>query len=313
MARFIEQLGLNAQQLTIVSSVCLALGVWFLARFVLSIMHADRHDKLLGYVELRRRQQIRQANPTYRNFEPAIVALSERFATRSASGLAKVRAFEAASQILPDFPPWKLDEYATAQFLIGLLIGAAAAIFAGFIFGLPLGLVLLLIVPPVVAQAQVGSVREQTRRRIAQLKRRLPFAVDLMALTMESGAGFLQALRTVVAETGGHPLGDELGKVVSRVDQGELQSVALDEFQRRIADEDVRQLVDAINQGEQLGTPLAQILRQQSDVMRLKTSQWVERAAKEAEVRMTGPGFVMALACMVIVAAPFILKAVDIF
>ena len=66
----------------------------------------------------------------------------------------------------------------------------------------------------------------------------------------------------------------------------------------------------AINKGEELGTPLSAILREQAEQMRLKRSQRGEKAAAEAEVNIVFPGMVLMIACLLIVIAPIILPAV---
>jgi tight adherence protein C len=146
---------------------------------------------------------------------------------------------------------------------------------------------------------------------IVVCKRRLPFAVDLMALMMEAGAGFQDALRTAVTENSKHPLGEELSLVLRQSDLGEQRSKALESFQQRIADPDVRELVAAINRGEELGTPLSSILRTQADQMRLKRSQWGEKAAAEAQVSMTFPSMLIMIACLLLVLGPFVLPAIS--
>ena len=44
--------------------------------------------------------------------------------------------------------------------------------------------------------------------------------------------------------------------------------------------------------------------------MRLKRSQWAEKAAGTAQVNIVLPGMVIMIACLIIIGAPFILEAV---
>jgi hypothetical protein len=48
-------------------------------------------------------------------------------------------------------------------------------------------------------------------------------------------------------------------------------------------------------------------MRNQADQMRLKRSQWGEKAAAEAQVQMTFPAMIVMLACMLLVLGPFVL------
>jgi tight adherence protein C len=151
-------------------------------------------------------------------------------------------------------------------------------------------------------------VTASLRSKEKNLLRRLPYVVDLMALVMEGGGSFLDAIRTAGNENREHPLGRELLEVASKIEQGRLPAEALSEFAGRYPDENIRYLVSSINQGTELGVPLVQILRNQSDEMLRRRSQRIEKASAEAKVKISGPGFIIALACMLIMTAPFLLQ-----
>src|SRR5262249_3522892 len=140
--------------------------------------------------------------------------------------------------------------------------------------------------------------------------KRLPFTVDLMALMMEAGASFQDALRSGGRELPGHPLGEELGQVLRDIDLGRPRAEALRALQLRLNDHDISAIVFAGTKGEELGMPLAEILRTQAEQMRLKRSQWAEKASGIAQVNIVFPGMVIMVACLIIVVAPFILLAV---
>ena len=77
-------------------------------------------------------------------------------------------------------------------------------------------------------------------------------------------------------------------------------------------DDDVAELVFMINKGNEFGTPMAQTFRLQAEQMRLKRSQWAEKAAGTAQVNIVLPGMVIMIACLIIIGAPFILAAIGI-
>ena len=78
-------------------------------------------------------------------------------------------------------------------------------------------------------------------------------------------------------------------------------------------DSDIAEFVFAIIKGEELGTPLSTILREQANQMRLKRSQWGEKAAAEAEVQIVFPGMITMVACLLVIIAPILLPAVMTF
>jgi tight adherence protein C len=127
---------------------------------------------------------------------------------------------------------------------------------------------------------------------------------------MEAGGGFQECLQTAVSENGDHPLTDELAEVLRQISLGRPRHEALQAMQDRLQDDDVKEMVFAINKGEELGTPLSAILRDQAEQMRLKRSQRGEKAAAEAEVKIIFPGMVLMIACLIVVIAPIVLTAI---
>lgn len=141
----------------------------------------------------------------------------------------------------------------------------------------------------------------------------MPFVVDQISLMMEAGAGFEDSLRTVVQDSSDHPMREELTEVLRQMDLGRRRDQALNEFRDRMEDPDISEFVFAIIKGEELGTPLSTILREQANQMRLKRSQWGEKAAAEAEVQIVFPGMISMIACLMVIIAPILLPAVMTF
>ena len=85
---------------------------------------------------------------------------------------------------------------------------------------------------------------------------------------------------------------------------------SLEEFQERLGDKDVDEMVFSIVKAEELGTPLSKIFLSQADQIRLKRSQWAEVAAGKAQTMITFPGLLIMFACLLIVTAPFVIDAI---
>ncbi len=146
-----------------------------------------------------------------------------------------------------------------------------------------------------------------------RLRLRLPFVVDQIALMMQAGAEFEGSLQTAVRDNADHPLGRELAEVLRQISLGRPRTQALNDLRMRLDDKDVSELVFAINKGQELGTPLSGIFREQADQMRLKRSQWGEKAAQEAQVQMVFPGMIVMVACLIIIIAPILMPALMMF
>jgi tight adherence protein C len=198
----------------------------------------------------------------------------------------------------------------------------AVAQVEGGLAGLAAGLLVMVTSGSLVAGVALGTglglltsflkrseVATRRRERLRTIRRRLPFAVDLLALLMEAGTSFQEALTAVVSEMEGTALGEELATVLRDIGLGRTRKDALDAFQDRLRDGEISEIVFAVNKAEELGTPLSQILKTQAQQLRLKRSQWVEKAAAEAQVKIVFPGMVTMVACLLIVLAPFVLQA----
>ena len=76
----------------------------------------------------------------------------------------------------------------------------------------------------------------------------------------------------------------------------------------RLNDDEITSIITSILQGENLGTPLANIFRTQADVLRIKRTQRAELIAGEAGVNMLLPGVLIMAATVIIIIGPFFLN-----
>jgi tight adherence protein C len=297
------------QELSVLSALAWGLttlaAAWVLLDFLLTPPARPAPQSMF---EIARRQRLRAKSLLYRWFEPAFDKLARRNAGTSPKRLEKLRR---CLQLSPEELPWTPEEYIAFVQVQSGLAAVGAGVFALLAFGS--------LIAAVVAGAVVGGIfmallgrglPGKVELRMAKLKKRLPFTVDLMALMMEAGASFQEALRSAVQELPGHPLGEELSQLLRDIDLGRPRAEALRALQLRLNDDDISEIVFAVIKGEELGTPLAQILRTQAEQMRLKRSQWAEKASGIAQVNIVFPGMLIMVACLVLVVAPFILQAV---
>lgn len=116
----------------------------------------------------------------------------------------------------------------------------------------------------------------------------LPDALDLITTCVEAGLGLDAALARVAEKSQG-PLADELSHMLRDVAMGKLRKDALTEMADRIGVEELSNFINSIIQAEQLGVGIAQVLRVQSDQMRMRRRQRAEKAAHEAPIKMIFP------------------------
>jgi len=149
-----------------------------------------------------------------------------------------------------------------------------------------------------------GSATKRTR----DISRRIPYTLDLIALAMGAGATFTEAVRTVVREDPEHPFNVELNTVLAEVDLGTTRRQALKNMSDRIPLEALRAIVGAIIQAEGLGTPLADVLKEQANLLRLQRSVRAEKLAAAASVRILVPSLLILVSVVLTVFAPVIIR-----
>lgn len=118
--------------------------------------------------------------------------------------------------------------------------------------------------------------------------RALPDALDLVTTCVEAGLGLDAALARVAEKSEG-PFADELSRMLRDVAMGKLRREAMTELSERIGVEELTGFINSVIQAEQLGVGIAQVLRVQSDQMRMKRRQRAERSAHEAPIKMLFP------------------------
>jgi len=126
------------------------------------------------------------------------------------------------------------------------------------------------------------------RRQRAILKA-LPFVLDMLTLSIEAGMDFMLALQRNVERRAIDPLGEELIRVVHEIQLGTPRRVALKGMALRVDISDVRSVVNALVQADELGVSVGMILRIQSDQIRLHRFERAEKLANEAPVKLLGP------------------------
>ena len=120
------------------------------------------------------------------------------------------------------------------------------------------------------------------------MARGLPDSMDLMTICVEAGLGLDAAFHRVSEKQRG-PLVDEIRHMLREIGLGKSRREGLLDFADRTDLEEVRTFANAVIQAEQLGTSLAQILRAQSERLRVRRRQLAEQEARKAPVKMVFP------------------------
>jgi tight adherence protein C len=127
-----------------------------------------------------------------------------------------------------------------------------------------------------------------------------------LTISVESGLGFDPALMRV-AEKWDNALTQEFGRLLSEMRIGKSKRQGLREMADRCGVDDLRVFVSSVVQADQLGVAISQVLRIQSEAMRLKRKQRAEEAAHKAPIKMLFPMiFLIFPAIYVVILGPAI-------
>jgi tight adherence protein C len=141
-------------------------------------------------------------------------------------------------------------------------------------------------------------------RRADQIDRELPHFVDQLAIAIEAGMSFDAALSHLVDASNG-PLADEIGRILTELRVGQSRRSAMRNFADRMGSENAIAFTNAVLSSDQLGSPLAGILRAQAADFRHRRQMHAEERAQKAPVKMLFPIAIFILPVLfVIILAP---------
>ncbi len=141
-------------------------------------------------------------------------------------------------------------------------------------------------------------------RRQDSVQQALPDAIDMMTVCVEAGLGFDAALSQVARNTTG-PLAAEASRVLQEMQFGKSRVQALRSMAERTTVAELKMLVSALVQASDLGIPIATVLREQAQEMRIRRRQRAEEKAQKVTVKVLFPlVFCLFPALMIIVIGP---------
>ncbi|MBZ5734309.1 type II secretion system F family protein [Nocardioides sp. TRM66260-LWL] len=209
---------------------------------------------------------------------------------------------------------WSVDRVVSGKVLLaglGLVLGLLASLLLAHSLPVRIGLSLLGAAAGFFALDAFLYQRAHDRGEAVQ--RALPDAIDLLTISVEAGLGFDAAVQQVARNTEG-PLADELARVLQEMQLGQGRAEALRGLAERTHVEDLQSFVGSMVQADSFGVPIAQVLRVQSQEMRVKRRQRAEEKAQQVPVKMTVPLIFFILPCLfVAVMGPAAINIMDSF
>ena len=146
-------------------------------------------------------------------------------------------------------------------------------------------------------------------RRKDAMSKRLPYAIDLVTVTMQAGQDFAAAVRHLVTEGPPGPLRQEFSVMLRETELGKSRVDALKAMADRIQLEEFRALVTSVVQSSEMGASIAQTLKLQAEEIRRARHHKAERQAARAPSLMIVPVALFILpSVFIMIFVPIVLR-----
>lgn len=172
---------------------------------------------------------------------------------------------------------------------------------------LVLGAAILGMLIPSYAVKFIGRARQKSMRK------QLPDMMDILSVSIDAGLGFDAALKRALDKFKG-ALKEEMTVASMEISMGKARRDALADMAERTDITELRILVAAIVQSEQMGTPIKNVLKAQSAQLRATRKQAAQEKGMKAPVKMMLPmvGFIFPV-LLIILMGPTVMNIVEIF
>ncbi|HKO89793.1 MAG TPA: type II secretion system F family protein [Polyangiaceae bacterium] len=298
---------MNPLELPAVASIGLGLGVLGYQLAAVPMHPSPR----LGAVGIQRRRALEQSD-LFRTFEPVIRQIAAWVAEVRRINLLglgtpmrklrdrQVEHLTQAGHHLGLTP----DDYMALCLLSGAGSIALTIFLAMFDFSGPIVSVMIPLLGFGIPHAMVNEARGLRQKAV---RRGLPGAIDLAAMCMAGGLDFPGALGMIVKNSADDDIvAQELGQMLTSLDLGHTRKQALQDLERRVPIEAVRNFSRALIQAEEKGNPIVEVLQVQAKISRMQRSIMAEEAASRAGVLLLVP-MMMLLGCVILLLmGPFI-------
>jgi tight adherence protein C len=263
-------------------------------------LRPSRPTSRFGMRGLKRQRAL--LRPTWASVEPFIRWTGVRVSKLLDS---KTRAqLDAQLMYAGDFLGMSADDYFAAILCSGVVGGALGFAISLFVTAVPGWC--LVIVGFVVGGAVPYLIVDNARAsRFTAISRGLPYAIDMMALSMSAGLDFPGSLQQVVEKSqANEALREELQYMLQQLTLGSTRMQVLRELATRAPLESVREFVQALIQAEDRGNPVASVLEVQATTARARRSNQAEKAAASMRGKMVIPAMMLMGVGMMLIAVP---------
>lgn len=196
----------------------------------------------------------------------------------------------------------------------------AMGVFFWFLFGIVGGWVVTPLQPGAVVQAVFYAggtffpdvwLSGVVRDRQAEIRRGLPYVMDLLTLSVEAGLDFVAGVHKVCEKARSGPLVDELAFMLREIQVGATRQQALRNLATRTDMAELRSFAALLIQADLLGASIGPVLRAQSDLIRTQRFQAAEKQGAYAATKILFPLILFIMpAVFIVIFGPIVLNFV---
>jgi tight adherence protein C len=211
-------------------------------------------------------------------------------------------------------PGWTVERVQGLK-LVGFIVMLVISLGLTMLLGLSLAATLVVCVGLSMLGYMLPNIviHHMGETRSTQMQRDLPDALDLLTISVEAGLAFDAALARVARNTEG-PLAAEFARVLQEMNIGVGRIDAIRALGERTHIPELRAFATAMVQADAFGIPIAQVLRVQSNEMRVKRRQRAEEMAQKVPVKILFPLIFCILPTLfLVVMGPAVIKMMDAF
>jgi tight adherence protein C len=152
----------------------------------------------------------------------------------------------------------------------------------------PLNLAYLMVAAAAGYKFPMFLVGQRVRHRQEEILLALPYAIDVLSISVEAGMGFDTGVGYTMRKIKG-PLAEEFSKTLNEIRLGKPRLEALEDLGNRTGVEELKIFITAVVHASRLGGSITNTLRVQADSIRVRRRQRAQETAMKAPVKMVFP------------------------
>ena len=246
----------------------------------------DAKERKIEYISGKKKvQNEKEGEKSSKRFLSSQIQALNNMANRSAANVKKNAKYKLVEKQLRlaglSISPENFLFYKKAIMVLIIVVSAFIAIITKTIFLILIGLLIALLIPNLYLNSKVKSHQQG-------IIDQLPDAMDLLGVCIESGLSFDASLLKVSERMEG-PFIEELLKLYRQIQMGVPRGDALKNMANSSEIPELKTFIAALAQATQLGIPMNNIMKVQSETLRETRMQMAREKGQKAPVKMLLP------------------------